>query len=159
VRRRRADATRINPPTVKRWTRFDLGVRCVPAQPTVTRLRSDHASEQQGAIMQGDPDVLRLLNEQLTSELTAINQYFLHSKMQENWGFTEVAGHTRAESFDEMRHAEAITDLKAFFGAADDADLQHRLGRMVASTSAFGANENIDTVPTSRYVLKTPFET
>src|ERR1700722_20045450 len=60
--------------------------------------------------MQGDPDVLRLLNEQLTSELTAINQYFLHSKMQENWGFTEVAGHTRAESFDEMRHAEAITD-------------------------------------------------
>ena len=60
--------------------------------------------------MQGDPDVLRLLNEQLTSELTAINQYFLHSKMQENWGFTEVAEHTRAESFDEMRHAEAITD-------------------------------------------------
>jgi len=60
--------------------------------------------------MQGDPDVLRLLNEQLTSELTAINQYFLHSKMQENWGFTELANYTRAESFDEMRHAEAITD-------------------------------------------------
>ncbi|HVQ98345.1 MAG TPA: bacterioferritin [Mycobacterium sp.] len=60
--------------------------------------------------MQGDPDVLRLLNEQLTSELTAINQYFLHSKMQESWGFTELAEHTRAESFDEMRHAEAITD-------------------------------------------------
>ena len=39
--------------------------------------------------MQGDPDVLKLLNEQLTSELTAINQYFLHSKMQANWGFTE----------------------------------------------------------------------
>lgn len=60
--------------------------------------------------MQGDPDVLRLLNEQLTSELTAINQYFLHSKMQDNWGFTELAAHTRAESFDEMRHAEEITD-------------------------------------------------
>ena len=60
--------------------------------------------------MQGDPEVLKLLNEQLTSELTAINQYFLHSKMQENWGFTELANHTRAESFDEMRHAEAITD-------------------------------------------------
>jgi bacterioferritin len=63
-----------------------------------------------GVIMQGDPDVLRLLNEQLTSELTAINQYFLHGKMQENWGFTELAEHTRAESFDEMRHAEEITD-------------------------------------------------
>jgi len=60
--------------------------------------------------MQGDPDVLKLLNEQLTSELTAINQYFLHSKMQDNWGFTELAAHTRAESFDEMRHAEALTD-------------------------------------------------
>jgi hypothetical protein len=57
---------------------------------------------------------------------------------------------------EELFPIEAITDLKAFFGAADDADLQHRLGRMVASTSAFGANENIDTVPTSRYVLKTP---
>jgi bacterioferritin len=60
--------------------------------------------------MQGDPDVIKLLNEQLTSELTAINQYFLHSKMQDNWGFTELAAHTRAESFDEMRHAEALTD-------------------------------------------------
>jgi bacterioferritin len=60
--------------------------------------------------MRGDPDVLRLLNEQLTSELTAINQYFLHSKMQQYWGFTEVAERTRAESFDEMNHAEALTD-------------------------------------------------
>jgi hypothetical protein len=60
---------------------------------------------------------------------------------------------------EELFPAEAITDLKAFFGAADDADLQERLSRMVASTSAFGANENIDTVPTSRYVLTTPFET
>ena len=60
--------------------------------------------------MQGDPDVLKLLNEQLTSELTAINQYFLHSKMQANWGFTEIAEHTRKESFEEMQHAEAITD-------------------------------------------------
>ena len=60
--------------------------------------------------MQGDPDVLKLLNEQLTSELTAINQYFLHSKMQANWGFTEIAEHTRKESFEEMQHAEEITD-------------------------------------------------
>ena len=60
--------------------------------------------------MQGDADVLKLLNEQLTSELTAINQYFLHSKMQENWGFTELAAHTRKEAFEEMNHAEAITD-------------------------------------------------
>lgn len=59
---------------------------------------------------------------------------------------------------EELFPAEAITDLKAFFGAADDDDLQHRLGRMVATTTAFGANQNIDTVPTSRYVFKTPFQ-
>ena len=58
---------------------------------------------------------------------------------------------------EELFPAEAITDLKAFFGAADDKDLQNRIGQMVTSTTAFGANENIDTVPTSRYVFKTPF--
>ncbi|KZS64201.1 MAG: EthD domain-containing protein [Mycobacterium pseudokansasii] len=59
---------------------------------------------------------------------------------------------------EELFPAEAITDLKAFFGAHDDAELQHRISRMVASTTAFGANQNIDTVPTSRYVFTTPFE-
>ena len=47
--------------------------------------------------------------------------------------------------------------LHAFFGAADDADLAYRLGKMIASTSAFGANVDIDTVPTGRYVFATPF--
>jgi hypothetical protein len=59
---------------------------------------------------------------------------------------------------EELFPTEAITDLKAFFGAADDNDLQNRISQMVASTTAFGANENIDTVPTSRYVFKTPFK-
>ena len=53
-------------------------------------------------------DDVSLLNEQLTSELTAINQYFLHSKMQANWVFKELATHTRAESFEEMTHAERL---------------------------------------------------
>lgn len=60
--------------------------------------------------MQGDRRVIELLNEQLTSELTAINQYFLHAKMQQNWGYPKLAAHTRAESLDEMRHAEVLTD-------------------------------------------------
>ena len=59
---------------------------------------------------------------------------------------------------EELFPAEAMTDLKAFFGAADDDDLQNRVSRMVASTTAFGANENIDTVPTSRYLFRTPFK-
>jgi hypothetical protein len=58
---------------------------------------------------------------------------------------------------EELFPAGAVSDLTVFFGAADDADLQHRMSRMIDSTSAFGANENIDTVPTSRYVLRTPF--
>ena len=60
--------------------------------------------------MPADPAIVALLNEQLTSELTAINQYFLHSKLQASWGFTELARHTRAESFEEMTHAERLTD-------------------------------------------------
>jgi bacterioferritin len=64
--------------------------------------------------MQGDPEIIELLNEQLTGELTAINQYFLHAKMQENLGWTELAAHTRAESFDVMRYAETLTDRLLF---------------------------------------------
>ncbi len=64
--------------------------------------------------MEGDKEIITLLNEQLTAELTAINQYFLHAKMQENWGFTKLAKHTRHESMDEMRHAEVLTDRILF---------------------------------------------
>ena len=64
--------------------------------------------------MQGDDQVLEFLNEQLSAELTAINQYFLHAKMQENSGWVKLAAHTRAESIDEMRHAELLTDRILF---------------------------------------------
>ena len=64
--------------------------------------------------MQGDPEVIEFLNEQLTAELTAINQYFLHAKMQEHYGWYKLARYTRAESFDEMRHAERLTDRILF---------------------------------------------
>ena len=64
--------------------------------------------------MRGDDRVIEFLNEQLTAELTAINQYFLHAKMQENFGWVKLAKHTRAESVDEMRHAEILTDRILF---------------------------------------------
>ncbi|MEV5647206.1 bacterioferritin [Nocardia sp. NPDC052254] len=64
--------------------------------------------------MEGDKEIIGLLNEQLTAELTAINQYFLHAKMQENWGYTKLAKHTRHESIDEMKHAEILTDRILF---------------------------------------------
>jgi bacterioferritin len=64
--------------------------------------------------MRGEAEIIALLNEQLTSELTAINQYFLHAKMQANWGYTKLADYTRDESIDEMKHAEKITDRILF---------------------------------------------
>jgi hypothetical protein len=58
---------------------------------------------------------------------------------------------------EELFPLEATRDLHAFFGAADDDELNDRMNRMVTSTSAFGANQNVDTVPTSRYVMRSPF--
>ncbi|RAV11607.1 hypothetical protein DQP55_13310 [Mycolicibacterium sp. GF69] len=58
---------------------------------------------------------------------------------------------------EELFPQAALSDLHAFFGAANDDDLRDRMERMVASTAAFGANRDIDTVPTSRYVYRSPF--
>ena len=60
--------------------------------------------------MRGHDDIIELLNEVLTAELTAVNQYFLHAKLCENWGYHRLAEHGRHESIDEMRHAEQVTD-------------------------------------------------
>jgi bacterioferritin len=60
--------------------------------------------------MQGDPDVIELLNEHLTLELTAISQYFLNGKMLENWGLPGLAKLFRELSLDEMRDTEALID-------------------------------------------------
>ena len=58
--------------------------------------------------MKGNDQVLELLNLLLTNELTSINQYFIHAKMCENWGFERLAEVLRAESIDEMKHADVI---------------------------------------------------
>ena len=60
--------------------------------------------------MQGDAEIIEVLNEVLTAELTAVNQYFLHGKLCANWGYNRLAEHSRHESIDEMKHAERVTD-------------------------------------------------
>lgn len=60
--------------------------------------------------MRGEPAVLEFLNEALSAELAAINQYFAHSKMCENWGYGHLAAKYREESMDEMRDAEKLID-------------------------------------------------
>lgn len=58
--------------------------------------------------MKGDAKVLEFLQEALTAELTAINQYFLHAEMMENWGYERLAKMTKKESIEEMVHAEKL---------------------------------------------------
>ena len=64
--------------------------------------------------MKGDPQVIQLLNQALKNELTAINQYWLHYRMLDNWGVTKLADYERHESIDEMKHADRITERVLF---------------------------------------------
>jgi bacterioferritin len=65
--------------------------------------------------MHADAEIIDKLNEVLTAELTAINQYFLHGKMQSNWGYKKLGEHSREESIDEMKHADSVTDRILYF--------------------------------------------
>ena len=64
--------------------------------------------------MKGDPKVIELLNEALKAELTAINQYWLHYRMLDNWGVHKLAEYERHESIDEMKHADRFAERILF---------------------------------------------
>jgi len=64
--------------------------------------------------MKGDRKVIKFLNGVLRNELTAINQYFLHSRMYKDMGLTELADHSQAESVDEMKHADQLIERILF---------------------------------------------
>lgn len=82
--------------------------------------------------MQGNPEIIELLNEVLTGELTAINQYFVHAKMCGNWGFTRLEEKIRDESIEEMKHAEALVERILFL---DGAPNLQRLGNLMIGES------------------------
>ena len=89
--------------------------------------------------MKGHEEVIKVLNEVLTSELTAINQYFIHSKMCEDWGFQVLAAKKKEESIEEMNHAdqviarilflEGVPNMQRYFPikVGEDAIEQHKL--------------------------------
>src|SRR5439155_10075243 len=64
--------------------------------------------------MKGDPKVIELLNEALQNELTATNQYWLHYRLLDNWGVHKLAKFERAESIDEMKHADRLSERILF---------------------------------------------
>ena len=64
--------------------------------------------------MRAGAGIIDVLNQVLTNELTAVNQYYLHAAMQKNWGYTKLAAHTHAESIDEMKHADLLIDRILF---------------------------------------------
>ena len=65
--------------------------------------------------MQGNPQVIEALNDVLSAELTAINQYFVHYKMCENWGYQRLASKKREESIGEMKDADEIIERILYF--------------------------------------------
>ena len=77
--------------------------------------------------MKGDDRVIDLLNDVLTGELTAINQYFLHARICENWGYQRLWKKLRDESLDEMKHADKLIDRLLYLDGLPNLQRYHKI--------------------------------
>ncbi len=77
--------------------------------------------------MQGDAKVIEYLNKALTNELTAINQYWLHYRVLDNWGVHKLAEYERHESIDEMKHADILAERILFLDGLPNFQAMHKL--------------------------------
>lgn len=77
--------------------------------------------------MKGDPKVIEFLNKALTNELTAINQYWLHYRVLDDWGVTRLAEYERKESIEEMQHADQLAERVLFLGGLPNFQAIHNL--------------------------------
>lgn len=94
--------------------------------------------------MKGDSKIIEILNEVLTAELTAINQYFLHGEMCENWGYERLHKVIRKHSIGEMKHAEEVIERVLFLEGIPNVQ---RLGKI-------SIGENVLEVLKSDYALE-----
>lgn len=94
--------------------------------------------------MQGDPRIIEVLNDVLTSELTAINQYFVHGEMCENWGYARLQHIIRKHSMGEMKHAEELIERVLFLEGIPNVQ---RLGKI-------NIGESVEEILRSDYALE-----
>lgn len=94
--------------------------------------------------MKGDPKIIEILNDVLTAELTAINQYFVHGEMCENWGFERLHKVIRKHSIGEMKHAEEVIERVLFLEGVPNVQ---RLGKI-------NIGESVEEILKSDYQLE-----
>jgi bacterioferritin len=98
--------------------------------------------------MKGDAEVIQVLNDVLCAELTAINQYFIHAMMCDNWGFKRLAKHMREESMGEMKHAEDVIDRILYLDGVPNMQKYMRVnvGQTVSEMHQFDLDLETDAV-------------
>lgn len=98
--------------------------------------------------MQGNAKVITTLNDLLTAELTAINQYYIHYKMCENWGYSRLAAKNREESMEEMRHADKVIERILFLDGVPNMQRMNnvKVGESVPEQMQLALQAEIDNV-------------
>lgn len=101
--------------------------------------------------MQGDPGVIEILNEALTAEMTAVNQYFIASKMAADWGLAKLAKEYYDESIGEMKHAEVIIERILFLDGVPNMQRLFPVGVGESAVEQFKLNYEMELGAVDRY--------